>query len=177
MSEPSYESLIDPESLWPDPADEQTEDSPQHSWVWAAMAPGERRVRLRELARWVEWLGASFELQDQIPQCWYRHPAVVEHLTALYAAWVRVYGRAPVSRSGRYLAEAEWISTLYAFVPRLHVAGCAGGGHHEPPARNASTRAEEAFEAFLTDAPFVSAEPIHPAAEEAARQGAAGSLL
>lgn len=96
--------LEDPGSLWPE-LPELEEESAAYGWVWSAMTPAERRAKMRELAEWVEWLRATFELHNQIPQCWYRHPPVREHLTALYAGWVRTYcqpapGRTWPRRSG-----------------------------------------------------------------------------
>ncbi|MFI2373161.1 hypothetical protein [Streptomyces sp. NPDC018833] len=170
MSEPSNDPLSDPASLWPDPVDEPMETSAPYGWVWTAMAPGERYTRMRELARWVDWLASAFELRDQIPPCWYRHPAVLEHLTALYVSWVRVYCR---PAGGPDLAEAKWISTLHAFKPHLRVADCADGTHHEPPMRVVpGADSGEGLEEFLTGSAFGAADADHPAEAEAARQAA-----
>ncbi|MFE9387704.1 hypothetical protein ACFYMO_31455 [Streptomyces sp. NPDC007025] len=159
--------LEDPASLWPE-LPELEEESASYGWVWAAMTPAERRAKMRELAEWVQWLRTTFELHNQIPACWYRHPPVREHLTALYAGWVRTYCQpAP----GRDLAEAEWLSTLHGFLPRLQVASCANGTHHEAPPRPAvRPEAQEEFEDFLTVSEFGTAESAHPAEAEALRQ-------
>ncbi|WP_328902036.1 hypothetical protein OHR86_20850 [Streptomyces sp. NBC_00441] len=158
-----------PASLWPVlPAQEQLE--PQR-WVWAAMDPADRRTRLRELAVWVDWLRSAFELHNNIPQCWYRHPAVVEHLTALYVGWLRTY--AGEQAAGRDLAEADWISVLHNFTPRLQLAACAGGRHQEPPAPvSLSLGTSEALEVYLVTAEALTREAVHPAAAELARRAA-----
>ncbi|NSC25715.1 hypothetical protein FM076_33045 [Streptomyces albus subsp. chlorinus] len=135
------------------------------------MTPAERRARMRELAGWVEWLRGTFELHNQIPECWYRHPPVREHLTALYAGWVRTYCQ---PSPGRDLAEAEWLTTLYGFLPRLQVASCANGTHHEAPPRPAPRPdAAEAFEEYLSASEFGTADSAHPAEAEAVRQATA----
>ena len=168
------DGLTDPVSLWPDLpdlADDEAEvESAAYGWVWTAMTPAERRTRMRELGEWVEWLRTTFELHNQIPPCWYRHPPAREHLTALYAGWVRSYCQ---PTPGRDLAEAEWLSTLHGFLPRLQVAGCALV-HHDPPPRPAPRpEAEEAFEDYLTLSTFGAADPAHPAEAEALRQATA----
>ncbi|MEV6312607.1 hypothetical protein AB0M10_28975 [Streptomyces sp. NPDC051840] len=156
MSDPG-----NPVSLWPDLTPEP-QPEPQR-WVWSAIEPTERRQRLRELAEWADWLRTTFELHNTIPRCWYRHPPVVEHLTALYAGWIRTYAgdRPP----GRELAEADWISTLHAFLPRLQLAACAGGRHEPPPPLPQSDPgAADDFESFLHTSGTAMAPARHPAA-------------
>ena len=47
----------------------------------------------RTLREWVDWLNVRYFSTGifQILPCWYRHPAAVEELTALWAAWMSVY--------------------------------------------------------------------------------------
>ncbi|OKJ02140.1 hypothetical protein AMK18_12060 [Streptomyces sp. CB01249] len=140
------------------------------------MDPVDRRARLRELAIWVDWLRSAFELHNSIPQCWYRHPSVVEHLTALYVGWLRTY--AGDQTAGRDLAEADWINVLHNFTPRLRLAACTGGRHQEPPALvPLSSGASEAFEVYLTSAEVLTTEAAHPAAAELARRTAEPDAL
>ncbi|WP_371798414.1 hypothetical protein OG963_04015 [Streptomyces sp. NBC_01707] len=162
------DALDNPASLWPAPAAAKPE--PQR-WVWAAMDPPERRARMRELAIWVDWLRRTFELHNNIPPCWYRHPPVVEHLTALYVGWLRTHaGEQP---AGRELAEADWINTLHNLTPRLQLAACASGRHQDPPPLVAPPPgADEAFELYLLTADTTTAAAAHPAAAELARRTA-----
>ncbi|MET9595678.1 hypothetical protein ABZY45_32840 [Streptomyces sp. NPDC006516] len=159
--------LDNPASLWPTmPSEAQPE--PQR-WVWAAMDPMDRQQRLRELATWVDWLRATFELHHSIPPCWYRHPPVVEHLTALYAGWIRTYAGEQVP--GRELAEADWINTLHAFTPRLQLAACAGGRHEvPPPIPSARAGAAEEFESYLQVSRATTEPAWHPAEAELGRR-------
>ncbi|MFK4600506.1 hypothetical protein [Streptomyces pristinaespiralis] len=162
--------LDNPAALWPDmPA---AADAPEpRRWVWAAMSPPDRRARLREMAVWVDWLRRTFELHNVIPHCWYRHSAVVEHLTALYVGWVRTY--AGEQGPGRDLAEADWINTLHALTPRLQLAACATGRHEEPPLPPpARSEAAEEFEAYLLTSPATTDPAQHPAAAEVDRAAA-----
>ncbi|MFE2092388.1 hypothetical protein [Streptomyces sp. NPDC059460] len=162
------DALDNPASLWPTPAAAKQE--PQR-WVWAAMQPSERRARMRELATWVAWLRRTFELHNNIPPCWYRHPPVVEHLTALYTGWLRTY--AGEQAAGRELAEADWINTLHNFTPRLQLAACASGRHQDPPPLvPPPPDADEAFEVYLVTAEATTTAAAHPAAAELARRTA-----
>ncbi|WP_328928181.1 hypothetical protein OG429_29025 [Streptomyces sp. NBC_00190] len=166
MSDP----LTDPADLWPSPPTAKRGE-PQR-WVWAAMEPPERRLRMRELAGWVDWLRTTFELHNQITHCWYLHSAVVEHLTALYAGWMRTY----VGEEGpaRELAEADWINTLHAFTPRFQLAACATGRHQEaPPVVPPPPGADEAFEMYLSVSETITMAAVHPAAAELGRREAA----
>jgi hypothetical protein len=43
------------------------------------------------LISWVDWLVDRYQLSEEIPFCWYRHPPLVEELTALAAAWHAAY--------------------------------------------------------------------------------------
>ncbi|MEV8534711.1 hypothetical protein [Streptomyces sp. NPDC051211] len=161
---------LNPADLWPTPGGEAPQAGPQR-WVWAAMEPTERGVRMRELGAWVDWLRTTFELHNKITHCWYRHSAVVEHLTALYAGWMRTY--AGDEAPGRELAEADWINTLHAFVPRLQLAACATGTHQEPPpVVPPPAGSDEAFELYLTLSDSMSATAVHPAAGELGRREA-----
>ncbi|MFD5141210.1 hypothetical protein ACFWMX_34105 [Streptomyces sp. NPDC058378] len=156
-----------PASLWPTMTLE-AQPEPQR-WVWAAMDPVDRHQRLRELATWVDWLRTTFELHNSIPPCWYRHPPVVEHLTALYAGWIRTYAGEPTP--GRELAEADWINTLHAFTPRLQLAACATGVHQAPPpVPPVMPGTETDFDHYLTSSETTNAPAAHPAAAELRRR-------
>jgi hypothetical protein len=62
---------------WPLRWRELDRDDAAHAWAW--------------LIDWVGWLVDRYELAEEIPACWYRHPAQVEELTALAAAWHTAY--------------------------------------------------------------------------------------
>lgn len=154
--------LDTPAALWPDTTPATKKEPPR--WVWAAMEPTERRQRLRELATWVDWLRRTFALHNQIPPCWYRHSPVVEHLTALYLGWLRTYASEP----GTGVTEADWLNTLYGFLPRLQLAACATGTHEPPiPPPPPPPGAEEDFATYLAS---LDEPPRHPAAAELRRR-------
>jgi len=153
---------VHPAELWPI-TDDQEDDEPAGPprWVWDAMEPAERRARLRELATWTEWLVATFQLQTVVPQCWFRHRPVVEHLTALHIGWVRSYTD---PSPGRDMPEADWLSTLHAFIPHLQISKCSNQ-HEEPTLRRWQMPTDPGLEQFLEDPKgFGGHPPTHPSA-------------
>ncbi|MFC5724874.1 hypothetical protein ACFP1Z_32475 [Streptomyces gamaensis] len=181
MADTPFDPLDDPAALWPAPpapggkqGSKKKEAAEPQRWVWAAMTPPERRARLRELAVWTGWLRTTFELHNVIPRCWYMHPPVVEHLTALYAGWLRVYaGDEPAG-----LAEADWITTLHNLTPRLQLAACATGTHQPPPPPipEPPSTAED-FELYLATSEPTTTPAHHPAQAELDRRLAADPPL
>ncbi|MET9956007.1 hypothetical protein ABZ135_31305 [Streptomyces sp. NPDC006339] len=156
------DDFLNPAALWPG---QPAAKAPPRRWVWAAMEPADRRQRLRELARWVGWLRDTFGLHNNIPACWYRHPPVVEHLTALYVGWVRTYAGA--EGPGRELGEADWINTLHALTPRLSLPACTTS--HQPAPEPHVPDAGDDFTTFLANSPMTTSPAAHPAEAEASR--------
>ncbi|MFJ3883203.1 hypothetical protein ACIPW5_37880 [Streptomyces sp. NPDC090077] len=162
--------MLNPADLWPAPPGGHPKPEPQR-WVWAAMDPPERRLRMRELAVWVDWMRTTFELHNKITYCWYRHSAVVEHLTTLCTGWTRIY--AGEDAPGRELSEADWINTLHAFLPRIQLAACATGTHQEPPLiLPPPAGSEQDFETWLALSDAATVPAIHPAAADLDRRTA-----
>jgi hypothetical protein len=56
-------------------------------WCWRGIAPDRAAGLWAELADWVEWLHTRYPLAEVLPGCWWRHPEVVEELTAAHEAW------------------------------------------------------------------------------------------
>lgn len=149
----------DPADAWPASPD----TPPPRRWVWEAMEPAERIQRLHELADWVKWLRTRYELHNDIPSCWYRHPPVLERLTALYAGYARTY-IAP--SPGRDHAEIEWIQALNSMVPQLKRPSCSGG-HQDPPHRKRDEAAAEVDLAEFLQTHWPTTAPVtHPAQAE-----------
>ena len=60
-------------------------------WDWARLDAEAAADTWSELAAWVEWLVARYDLADEVPACWWAHPAITEELTALWTAWLAAY--------------------------------------------------------------------------------------
>ncbi|WP_368867472.1 hypothetical protein [Rothia mucilaginosa] len=119
-------------------------------YCWRHVSAAEARglwVRLRE---WVDWVNARYFASswESIRPCWFRHPAAVEELTALWAAWESAY-RASDEGEGFSDAALWWHEKLHAVVHRLwdeQFAECKAG-HQDPDVYERVT--DSSFEEFL----------------------------
>ncbi len=69
-------------------------------WNWRHLPQRQAAALWRELADWLAWLHTRYPLAETIPACWWRHPEIVEELTAAHAAWKAAYqspGASPYS--------------------------------------------------------------------------------
>lgn len=97
-------------------------------------APGTRAVRWRDLAPdlaplewqtlrdWVEWVTARFDISvSVIPNCRWKHPALVEELSALHVAWRTAYDKHDTD-----LGPVMWLEGWHNAKPRLRAASPHG---------------------------------------------------
>jgi hypothetical protein len=56
-------------------------------WCWRGITPDRATALWTELADWVAWLHTRYPLAEVLPGCWWRHPELVEELTAAHEAW------------------------------------------------------------------------------------------
>ena len=54
---------------------------------WDRMTREQATGAWQQLTGWVDWLLGAYELQEDIPACWYQHRAMLEELNALCLAW------------------------------------------------------------------------------------------
>ena len=81
-----------------------------------------------ELAAWVSWLVYTYRLEG-VPACWWRHPALVEELTAAWFGWKGAW----IAPSYSYDAmrwHAEFASALDRIEHRWHIH--TANQEHEP---------------------------------------------
>lgn len=129
---------------------QETEPVAYVPYCWRHVSASEARglwVRLRE---WVDWVNARYfgSSWESIRPCWFRHPAAVEELTALWAAWEAAY-RAPDDGDGFSDAALWWHEKLHTVVRRLwdeQFAECKAG-HQEPDVYERVT--DPSFDEFL----------------------------
>jgi hypothetical protein len=60
-------------------------------WNWRHLPERQAAALWREIADWLTWLHTRYPLAETIPACWWRHPEIVEELTAAHAAWKAAY--------------------------------------------------------------------------------------
>lgn len=131
---------------------QETEPVAYVPYCWRYVSAAEARglwVRLRE---WVDWVNGRYFASswESIRPCWFRHPAAVEELTALWAAWEAAY-RATDDGDGFSDAALWWHEKLHTVVHRLwdeQFAECKAG-HQEPDIYARTT--DPSFDEFLQD--------------------------
>lgn len=131
-------------------------------WVWEALDPEVRQDRLRALARWVDWVTTTYELADQIPPCWYRHPGAVARLTAAWVAWLRTYVE---DGPGRATALVEFHDALDRMVATLGLPKKCRQGLHHATGPDPGGSSGGGFEQWLATSTWARAPAEHPAPE------------
>lgn len=129
---------------------QETEPAAYVPYCWKHVSASEARglwVRLRE---WVDWVNDRYFSASwkSIRPCWFRHPAAVEELTALWAAWEAAY-RATDDGDGFSDAALWWHEKLHTVVHRLwdeQFAECKAG-HQELETYARAT--DPSFDEFL----------------------------
>lgn len=127
-----------------------TEPGAYVPYCWRHVSASEARglwIRLRE---WVDWVNGRYFASswESIRPCWFRHPAAVEELTALWAAWEAAY-RSSDEGEGFSDAALWWHEKLHTVVHRLweeQFAECKAG-HQEPDTYARAT--DPSFDEFL----------------------------
>lgn len=119
-----------------------------HPVVWQALSGWERSQTWDALAAWVGWLRGRYPLAQKVPLCWWRHPELVEELTALWLAWREAY----VEKGAPLTGGADWHGRwLPEAVRRMRAGGWNVGceGEHRPLVDNLyDGRAVDDLDAF-----------------------------
>ncbi|HEY8588165.1 MAG TPA: hypothetical protein VIL55_01305 [Naasia sp.] len=114
--------------------------------------PAERAAEEWDALRaWVEWVTARFDVPlTLIPTCWWKHPALVEELTALHTAWRAAYADTDTG-FGPLMWLERW-HTAKARMREAYPASC-GNGHKESKRRSwTETTDQDEWNAWVTDA-------------------------
>lgn len=114
---------------------------------WDSMTRQQATGAWQQLTAWVDWLIRSYELHEDIPNCWYRHRALLEELNALCLAWLGANSARGAGPSDRIY----WHEHLERALLRLrewNIRGCTGDTHRPAtgiPATAADHSDREAF--------------------------------
>ncbi|MBN9375633.1 MAG: hypothetical protein J0I40_09630 [Cellulomonas sp.] len=98
-------------------------------FAWGAQTPDDTELLIEELDLWVIWLVDRYRLDHRVvPDCWTRHPELIEELSALHLAWQGSFATtssadAPLQWHERFAAARE---RLNDWVART---GCRPGNH------------------------------------------------
>jgi hypothetical protein len=113
---------------------ERDSDGPSDSRgpvVWHQLNPYETTRTWQALADWVGWLRGRYPLANRVPLCWWRHPELVEELTALWLAWREAY----IDKGAPLTGGADWHGRwLPEFLRRIGAGGwnLACEANHRP---------------------------------------------
>ena len=101
---------------------------------WRDVPPELAAVEWETLRQWVEWVTTRFDIPlTTIPPCWWKHPALVEELSALHVAWRTAYDKQDTG-----LGPVMWLERWHAAKARLREAypGSCTAGHKDPKRRS-----------------------------------------
>ncbi|MEU1258449.1 hypothetical protein ABZ445_34675 [Streptomyces chartreusis] len=99
---------------------------------WHDLDAEERAVLWPQFVGWVIWAADRYEMTtDQLPrQCWWKHGAVVEELTALWTSHASAYASGEDGGSAPYL----WQDALARAIERMSrfwLGSCVNGQHRD----------------------------------------------
>ena len=118
---------------------------------WHELSDAEAAQRWEALRAWVEWFTVRYNVPiSVVPDCWWRHGAIVEELSALHTAHHAAFD---LSDSG--FGPIGWHERLAIAIPRLNRAyggGCNNGHKPTRPRSWAHATDEQEWEAWTTTA-------------------------
>jgi len=116
------------------------------AWCWRDIGRVGAALLWKRLAFWVGWLRARYPISEQLPACWWRHPELVEELTALYLAWRAAYTDPAAHLTAPADWHDRWLPGTLARVRRWGVY--CDGEHRDRPAGTYDPRAVDDQDAF-----------------------------
>ncbi|GAA1979246.1 hypothetical protein [Microbacterium pumilum] len=116
---------------------------------WRTLRDEGAPVEWKSLRDWVEWLTVRYGLpQSMIPNCWWRHDALVEELSALHCAH-----RAAFDSRDTGNGPLGWHERFATALPRLRNAyggGCTERHQAIPPRSWVGATDEREWDAWIT---------------------------
>ena len=97
---------------------------------WGSLDRDQAREEWDRITEFADWLVERYGIAETVPACWYRHPPLLEELSALHAAWLGAY----VDPDAVADAGVAWHDNLEKVLQRVREwdrTGCAGGTHRD----------------------------------------------
>jgi hypothetical protein len=117
-------------------------------WNWRHLPERQAAALWRELADWLAWLHARYPLAETIPGCWWRHPEIVEELTAAHAAWKAAYQSPGASPYAPGEWHDRWLPGLeHRLTTRWKTGRCTE--HHQDRSHSSYGTAVDDVDAFV----------------------------
>ena len=104
------------------------------AWCWRYLGPQGSDALWDELTGWVAWIRNRYPLARRIPECWTRHPEVVEELTALWLAWHAAYTERDAPLTSAIDWHDRWLpGVLHRLEHGPFALNCDQAHHDRPP--------------------------------------------
>lgn len=97
---------------------------------WSSLDREQARDEWDRLTQFVDWLVHRYGLAETVPACWYRHPPMLEELSALRTGWFGAYVD-PVADADAGLAWHENLEKVLLRIREWDRTGCAAGTHRD----------------------------------------------
>ncbi len=105
--------------------------APLSSINWSSLNTDQASQQWAVLTEFVDWLRERYGLTERIPQCWFRHPAQLEELSALRLAWAGTYQHATAAHPGDAVTWHDMLDRVVGRLQEWDRTGCADGPHRE----------------------------------------------
>ena len=113
----------------PEPRDGTSDPLGAHVVNWQTVPDENAADEWRRLRAWVEWFTVRYTIpQSTIPNCWWRHGALVEELSALHSAHTAAFD--PSDAGFGPIGWHERLAIAWARLSRAYGGGCTSG--HKP---------------------------------------------
>lgn len=118
---------------------------------WRTLPDHKAPAAWKALRAWVEWFTVRYDIPvSTVPDCWFKHPALVEELSALHAAHIVSFDRRDTG-----LGPIGFHERLSLALPRLtktYAGGCARGHSTHTPRSWSTATDEQEWDAWTTTA-------------------------
>ncbi|NKR30192.1 hypothetical protein GS538_09070 [Rhodococcus hoagii] len=153
--------------------------APANAWVWRWMDRERAASLWVELGEWVSWLRETYQFKSgQFPDCWYRHPAAVEELTALMAAHKAAYPNDAAATAYRSDMTSWHTHELWPAMNRLKdIGGFADCDSRECRYEPTTIRTMPGFEEFIANDVDGRPEPVQPLEDATQPDSMAGDYI
>src|SRR5690606_22327414 len=118
-----------------------------HVINWRVLSDPNARDAWARLREWVEWFSVRYDVPiSTVPPCWWKHPSLVEELSALHTAHTAAF-----DASDTGFRPISWHERLTLAMPRLtraYAGGCTRGHSPHKPRSWADTTDEQEWDAW-----------------------------
>lgn len=147
----AYETMLAAELAEWDPGDRRGSSAPLGAAVvdWKELPDAQAADAWRALRDWVEWLTIRYDVPvTSIPDCWWKHGALVEELSSLHTAH-----RASFDASDSGFGPIGWHERLAQARGRwrqAYAGGCTHGHQPQKPRSWSSATDEQEWDAWTS---------------------------